>query len=132
MKITEIYQAKHNRVMTVSLHGKTTIALFWINDLRRRKARSSLVYDKNSGVIVIAKEMIVHNRSIGIINWNATQDIKIRKEVLLSLDGLSSFCHYCLLLDFATDIITHISANISSNKVECCSCHCWITNSNPT
>lgn len=119
-------------IITHGNHEKTTIALFWINDLRRRKARSILVYDKNSGVVIIAKEMIIHNRSIDIINWNATQDIKIHKEVLLPLDGLSSFCHYCLLLDFATDINTYISANISSNKVECCSCHCWITNSNPT
>lgn len=119
-------------IITHGNHGKTTVALFWINDLRRRKAKSVLVYDKNSGVVIIAKEMIIHNRSIDIINWNATQDIKIHKEVLLPLDGLSSFCHYCFLLDFAIDINTCISANISSNKVECCSCHCWITNSNPT
>lgn len=46
-----------------------------------------------NGVIIVAEKIMVHNKSIDMINWNAAEDIKIYKEVLVSLDVLRTFHH---------------------------------------
>lgn len=46
-----------------------------------------------NGVIIVAEKIMVHNKSTDMINWNAAEDIKIYKEVLVSLDVLRTFHH---------------------------------------